>query len=146
MNDQKDDAWKEAKRRCRLNDEEIRMAKELGFQPKSLIKNIPASSEQWKAPVKQWVRSLYEKKLGSRKPAASPIAAPPPSVPPKRPRVIEFRNPDHPWPDRPAIPDLRPYDLSEQQTTMTTEHGLTRSASRTTTSLPPAKTLPKKIP
>jgi hypothetical protein len=37
MNRQKDDAWKEAKRRCGLNDEDIGMAKKLGFQPKSLV-------------------------------------------------------------------------------------------------------------
>ena len=32
------------------------MAKDLGFKPKSLIKNIPNKSEQWKAPVKEWIR------------------------------------------------------------------------------------------
>ena len=51
----------EDKRRCRLSDEEVRMAKELGFQPKSLIKNIPSPSQQWKAPVNQWVRDLEPK-------------------------------------------------------------------------------------
>ncbi|WP_276608204.1 hypothetical protein [Aquibacillus halophilus] len=40
------------------------MAKELGMQPKSLIKNIPAKNEQWKAPVKVWLRDLHEKKYG----------------------------------------------------------------------------------
>jgi len=44
------DEWQEAKRRCRLSDEEVRMAKELGFKPRSLIKNIPAKSQPWKAP------------------------------------------------------------------------------------------------
>lgn len=29
--------------------------------------------------------------------------------------VIEFRNPDHPWPDNPPIPDLRPYDPNEEE-------------------------------
>lgn len=43
--------WLEAKRRCRLSDEEIRMARELGLKPRSLIKNIPAKSQPWKAPV-----------------------------------------------------------------------------------------------
>jgi hypothetical protein len=38
MNRRQEDAWREAKRRCGLNDEEVRMARELGFQPKSLIK------------------------------------------------------------------------------------------------------------
>lgn len=32
--------------------------------PKSLIKNIPSPSQQWKAPVKAWIGSLYEKKFG----------------------------------------------------------------------------------
>ena len=32
--------WDEAKRKCRLGEEEIRMAKEMGINPKSLIRNI----------------------------------------------------------------------------------------------------------
>ena len=47
--------WDEAKRKCRLGEEEIRMAKEMGLNPKSLIKNIPNKNEQWKAPVKDWI-------------------------------------------------------------------------------------------
>ena len=105
MNRQKEDTWKEAKRRCRLSDDEIRMAKELGFQPRSLIKNTPSPSERWKAPVNVWVRSLYEKKIGSRRPR--PEA--PSTARPARPPVIEFRNAQNPWPDNPQIPDLAPY-------------------------------------
>ncbi|WP_010531983.1 hypothetical protein [Lentibacillus jeotgali] len=56
--------WAEAKKRCRLNQADIQMAKELGMKPKSLIKNIPAPKEHWKAPVKIWVRDLYEEKFG----------------------------------------------------------------------------------
>ena len=37
----KQELWQEAKKRCRLGDEEIRMAKEMGLNPKSLIKNVP---------------------------------------------------------------------------------------------------------
>lgn len=54
--------WAEAKKRCRLNEEDIRMAKEMGLNPKSLIKNIPNKSEPWKAPVKDWIRDMYEKR------------------------------------------------------------------------------------
>ncbi len=43
------------------------MAKELGIGPASLIKNIPSASQRWKAPVRDWVRELYEKKFGKRK-------------------------------------------------------------------------------
>jgi hypothetical protein len=59
-----DDEWLEAKRRCRLSDEEVRMAKELGIKARSLIKNIPAKSQPWKAPVSEWIRDLYAKRFG----------------------------------------------------------------------------------
>jgi hypothetical protein len=39
------------------------MAKELGMTPKSLMKNIPTPDQKWKAPVKWWVRDLYEEKF-----------------------------------------------------------------------------------
>lgn len=40
------------------------MAKKLGFKPRSLIKNIPAKSQPWKASVRQWIRDLYAKRYG----------------------------------------------------------------------------------
>lgn len=54
--------WQEAKKRCRLNDEDIALAKRLGLNPRSLIKNIPSKSEPWKAPVKEWLREMDEKR------------------------------------------------------------------------------------
>ena len=57
----KDQAWAEAARRCRLSSAEVRMAKELGFKPRTLLKNIPNKAE-WKAPVTEWVRDLYAKR------------------------------------------------------------------------------------
>ncbi len=59
-----DDRWAEARRKCRLDAETVRMAKELGLNPLSLIKNIPNPREPWKAPVGEWVRGLYEKRFG----------------------------------------------------------------------------------
>lgn len=70
--------WAEAQRRCRLSDEAIRMAMEMGLSPRSLIKNIPSRKQQWKAPVEDWVRSIYEKRgvtakrQGRRGAAAAP--------------------------------------------------------------------------
>ena len=52
--------WKEAKSRCRLNAEDIRIAKEMGLNPRSLIKNIPNKQQAWKLPVNQWLRSMWE--------------------------------------------------------------------------------------
>lgn len=71
--------WAEAQRRCRLSDEAVRMAKELGLSPRSLIKNIPSPKQQWKAPVEDWVRQIYEKRRGaaSRRGPVSPSTAPP---------------------------------------------------------------------
>lgn len=60
----KQEDWEDAKKRCRLNQADIQMAKELGMTPKSLIKNIPSPAQQWKAPVKVWIRDLYEDKFG----------------------------------------------------------------------------------
>lgn len=36
-----DELWAEAKKKCRLNQEDIALAKRLGLNPRSLIKNIP---------------------------------------------------------------------------------------------------------
>ncbi len=54
--------WAEALQRCRLSPDEVRMARELGFKPRSLIANIPGKAEPWKAPVAEWVVELYEKR------------------------------------------------------------------------------------
>lgn len=71
--------WTEAQRRCRLSDEAVRMAKEMGLSPRSLIKNIPARTQQWKSPVEDWVRGIYEKrhrKALRKKPSGAGAAAP----------------------------------------------------------------------
>ena len=54
--------WAEAKKKCRLNRDEIALAKRLGLNPRSLIKNIPNKSELWKAPVKEWISDIDEKR------------------------------------------------------------------------------------
>lgn len=42
------------------------MAKELGFSPKTLMKNQPSPSQHWKLPVKLWIRELHAQRFGSR--------------------------------------------------------------------------------
>ncbi len=83
----KDEPWAEAKRLCRLSEEDVRMAKELGMGPDSLIKNRPSPSQQWKLPIKDWIRELYAKKkpASPSSPAAEPrlelpMAAPDPDA------------------------------------------------------------------
>ncbi|MHB1253559.1 MAG: hypothetical protein ACYCZ1_05265 [Candidatus Humimicrobiaceae bacterium] len=63
----RDIEWKEAKKRCRLNAETVQMAKELGLNPKSLIKNIPNKSQSWKKPVYLWIREMYQERNDDNK-------------------------------------------------------------------------------
>src|SRR5260370_10995147 len=56
--------WPEAKKLCRLNQDDIEMAKRLGFGPDALIRARPDPKQKWKLPVKYWVRELYEKRFG----------------------------------------------------------------------------------
>jgi hypothetical protein len=58
----KETEWEEAKKKCKLNAETIKMAKEMGLNPRSLIKNIPNKNEQWKAPVSVWIQEMYEER------------------------------------------------------------------------------------
>jgi len=59
----KDDEWEEVKKKCKLNAETLQMAREMGLNPRSLIKNIPNESQQWKAPVSVWIQDMHEKRL-----------------------------------------------------------------------------------
>ena len=60
-NKKREEEWKEAKKKCKVGDETIRMAKELGINPRTMIKNIPSKAEKWKAPVDVWIREMYDK-------------------------------------------------------------------------------------
>ncbi len=77
-----DPQWVRAKQVCRLNMEEIQMAKELGLSPKTLMKNQPGPSQKWKLPVKLWIRELHADRFGSRAPS---VNRPAQSAPPPRP-------------------------------------------------------------
>ena len=77
-----EEEWKKAKKLCRLSNEDIRMARELGMGPRGLIKNIPSPSQRWKAPVAVWIRDLYEKKFGRKAAKLPPL-----------PRIVSNPNP-----------------------------------------------------
>ena len=40
----------------------VRMAEEVGLNPRDLMKNIPSPSQPWKAPVGVWIREMYRKR------------------------------------------------------------------------------------
>ena len=79
-----DELWQEAKRKCRLNVEDLALAKRLGINPRSLIKNIPSKTQPWKAPVNIWLHEIDEKRKKKseqkqrRKEMATPKAVSPP--------------------------------------------------------------------
>lgn len=55
--------WTEAQKFCRMTDEAIAMAKELGLTPRTLTSNHSSThSEKWKTSTEDWVRHLYEKR------------------------------------------------------------------------------------
>jgi len=68
----RDAEWARAKKLCRLSVEEVRMARELGLNPRKLVKNIPGPSQRWKLPVPEWVRELYRKRHGGPDPWEQP--------------------------------------------------------------------------
>jgi len=58
-------SWAEAKKLCRLNQDDIAMAKSLGFQPDALVRARPDPKQKWKLPVKYWIHELHFKRFGS---------------------------------------------------------------------------------
>jgi len=69
--------WGDAKRICRLNDDDIAMAQALGFRPDSLVRAMPNRKQQWKLPVKEWIHELHLERFGyirdeKKKPSSPP--------------------------------------------------------------------------
>ena len=57
-------SWPEAKKLCRLNQNDIAMAKRLGFQPDAMVRARPDPKQKWKLPVKDWIRELHFERFG----------------------------------------------------------------------------------
>jgi len=75
--------WPEAKKLCRLNQDDIAMAKRLGFRPDTLIRNRPDPKQKWKLPVKYWIRELHLERFGH-------VLGEKPPVPAAAPAPIEY--------------------------------------------------------
>jgi hypothetical protein len=76
--------WPEAKKLCRLNQNDIAMAKALGFGPDSLVRASPDPKQKWKLPVKYWIHELHFKRFGCVL-GEEPLPEPPP-----QPERIEY--------------------------------------------------------
>ena len=62
------DKWIEAKRRYRLSDMHIQMARELGMNPKKFGSLANHKQEPWKAPLPIFIEDIYFKRFKKEKP------------------------------------------------------------------------------
>ena len=59
----KDELWKTAKRKYRLKESHIYMAKALGLNPKKFGSYANHKQQPWKAPLPDYIEELYEKRF-----------------------------------------------------------------------------------
>lgn len=57
-------AWKNAKKKYRLSNEILCMAKALGLNPKKFGGYANHKQQSWKAPLSEFIRHLHEKRFG----------------------------------------------------------------------------------
>lgn len=55
--------WIEAKKKYRLSDVQIQMARELGMNPKKFGSLANRKQEPWKAPLPEFIEELYFKRF-----------------------------------------------------------------------------------
>ena len=60
--------WMVAQKRHRLSDKQVQMARELGLNPDKLGKIDNHRQESWKAPLPQFIESIYFKRFKREKP------------------------------------------------------------------------------
>jgi hypothetical protein len=63
-------SWIEARKRFRLSDATVQIARELGLDPKALGKIANHDQEKWKAPLPEFIARLYLKRFGEHSPDA----------------------------------------------------------------------------
>ena len=87
-----EEAWRSAKKICRLNARQVEMARALGMNPRKLPGLRPSAEQRWKLPVGAFIEECYQKRFGkhpqdhepggpdprSRKPWAADVHAPEP--------------------------------------------------------------------
>lgn len=61
-----EEKWDSVKHRFGLDDEEIRMAKKLHFEPKGILNMAPSKAEPWKVHPALYIRRCFDKKFGCR--------------------------------------------------------------------------------
>ncbi|MBI2354154.1 MAG: hypothetical protein HYV06_03835 [Deltaproteobacteria bacterium] len=64
----KNEEWLAAKRRYRLSDAHIQMAKELGMNPRKFGSIANHKQERWKLPLPDFIEELYFKRFRKERP------------------------------------------------------------------------------
>ena len=60
--------WVAARKRFRLSDVHVQMAREIGMNPRQLGKLDNHHQERWKAPLPQFIERIYVKRFGRERP------------------------------------------------------------------------------
>jgi hypothetical protein len=64
----KNKKWIEAKKKFRLSDTHIQMAREIGMNPKKFGSLANHKQEPWKAPLPEFIEKIYFKRFKKDKP------------------------------------------------------------------------------
>jgi hypothetical protein len=67
-----EDAWRNAKKICRLDARQIEMARALGMNPTKLPRLRPGPHQRWKLPVGDFIEECYRKRFGEDPPSITP--------------------------------------------------------------------------
>jgi hypothetical protein len=63
MSKLREQMWDQAKKKYRLSSEVVQMAKKLGLNPKKFGKYANHKQENWKSPLPDFIKELYEKRF-----------------------------------------------------------------------------------
>ena len=66
-NDKVKDPWIIAKKKYRLTERQIEMAKKLGMNPKKFGKYASNKSQPWKEPLGSFIEGCYDKRFSTKK-------------------------------------------------------------------------------
>ncbi|MFK8111064.1 MAG: hypothetical protein AB8B91_02620 [Rubripirellula sp.] len=60
--------WIEARKKAKLSNAHIQMARELGMNPKRLVIQAAQSAQPWRLPLPAYIEACYEEKYGKKRP------------------------------------------------------------------------------
>ena len=67
-----ENTWVEAKKKYRLTDAHVQMAKELGMNPRKFGGLANHKQEPWKVPLPEFIEEIYYKRFRRKRPTSAP--------------------------------------------------------------------------